>query len=419
MRSSKGFSLTKSKNTPKFFLFTVALLLFLLLNSCAEIENDLASNEIQSGFQLSMLDTVLISIKDSTYRHFRSSNALSNLFLGKYRDINASFLIEFTNFDSLVFDTTAFDSFRVDSASIRLFLPRNTGLYADQVNLPIVLKVAEPTIQWTENNVTYDTIQSNTTLFPREFEINTDTTNVNEKVFPLTNELHQVIQNWVSNSKQIRTADNNGLWFTSDSFATYCILSFFGNEAIDSLKPTLVVHLSKMLHGVPIGNSFQFQTKANKATTFIRSSMQLQNDLMIGAGDALRGIVWFDFSSLNSRNINIHSVKLKLKKSEVIQNFGNTLAVNLYYPANDSIDWLSEPTLYPANIQSSPMDSVIVIEASYPFLRWIRQNKPIGAFVVTDASENFLLNRTTIFNSSSVNPPSLHVTYSSLKGTDE
>ncbi|MCX7835301.1 MAG: hypothetical protein N2450_04430 [bacterium] len=385
-----------------------------LFLSCADNDADLAQNERERDYHVSVKDTVITAVKDSIYRHSNNTLSNGNLFIGYFRNIEASILLEFSNFDSLVLDTAVFDSFRVDSVWLKFNFPRNTGLYADQVNTPFPFSFFVPTIQWQENTASYDTLVNNCTSTTSIYWMPIDTTSIDTVRIYLTDEQRFLVQNWVSNSKNIRSASNNGLWLKADTLQTYSIRSFYSNEAIDSLKPILQMYVSKIRDGIPVANQLYFTTKATKAVSLIKPPNYLPNQFLVGSGDAIRGILWFRFDPLVKRNIVIHKATLRLTRQPSYENFGNTLALNLYYPANDSIVWLTEPTLYPANTQATPIDSITNIDAKFPLARWIQRSKMEGAFIVSDASETILLSRTTFYNTNSIFAPQLHIVFSEI-----
>lgn len=403
--------LTKLKAYYPKILF-ISLMIFFLY-SCADIHTDLARNEIEKDYRLYVKDTIVSAVKDSIYRHYFNSLSSGNLYIGKFRDIEASILIAFTNFDSLILDTVSFDSFRVDTTILKFHSPKNIGLYSDQI-IPFPINFSIPTTNWEENTVVFDSILSNCSNLSTTWMMPVDTVGVDTVQISFSNELNLIVQNWISNAKRIRTSNNYGLWLKADSFATYSMRSFYSNEALDSLKPTLIVTLSKMRNGVPIANPIRFVTKATKATSFVRPPTTLPQQLMVGSGDAIRGIVWFQFDALLNRNIIIHQAKLKLTRMASSESFGISEAINLYYPANDSISWSSEPNLYPANIQSTPLDSVVLIDAKFPVSRWVRQGNSQVALIITDASEDIKLSRTTFYGTNSIYPPQLQIIYSEV-----
>ena len=282
--------------------------------------------------------------------------------------------------------------------------------------MPITVKFYQPGIIWSLAYAYHDTIDSTAIDLGQSLVIPSDTTNSDSVKVQFPVPLIPMVQSWVSSSLFDRSDTNWGIWLRADTMAT-SIRSFSPGIGIDSLRPRLTVVLSKMLAGNPVGiaETLVVESGTDISTVSETGTASLAG-LQTGAGDAVRGVIWFSYTPFHNRLINVHRAKLTIFRAPGSTNFGGIEALYPYLPYGDSTQWSgTEPTLastVPRLFAVS--DSSVTIEISNIVARYIALNMDMGAVLLTDAWEGITVNRTVFGSVSNGRPARLDITYSKV-----
>ncbi len=386
-----------------YLVFLLSLTSFLIL-SCSDLKGNVGRNEIVSPQNGRLADRTILAQKDSSYYHKYNNMGGGKLFFGSNRGVEASTLFRFNTFgklDTIYYDSLNVDSIRLEEVSLTMFGVHDTsgGLFATNATPPITLNLFAPRVNWSQYSASAETLAINPRQLDGTINMSMDTTGADSMVFHLPEAMYSEVQTWITiTTRQLLNDTNFGIWLRPDLATAFSIRSFYSIEGDNATRPYLKIKYSRLKDGLPVGFPDSVITYPYDDLSLLSKGTTNYDGLQVGAGDAVRGIIWFDLGDLVTRQVNVHHARMIIRRPQprLPTDFGVMQAIGVSIASGDSTQWHSEPVLGSTSpVTFAATDSTVVVEVSNVVARWVALRHQTGVLLITDANEGSRFSRSS------------------------